>query len=102
MGLLARRIEATKSKLESIEAGLVTYCGSSCKNCGTTEKYVSNNRCVKCSLTDSKNRNVGGLRIKAARYETEPCKKCGGTERYESNGQCPTCKLAYNKKLRLV
>jgi hypothetical protein len=92
------RIDATQRKFEAKELGLSHYQGSSCKNCGTSNKYVSNNRCVKCSLDDSKSRNVGGRRSKAPRYESEPCNKCGGTERYQSNGQCPTCKMAYNKR----
>lgn len=37
--------------------GLKTYNGKSCKNCGTTEKFVSNWSCVSCTTNSTKNRS---------------------------------------------
>lgn len=39
------------TRQEAIEAGQKTYNGKACKNCHSTEKYVSSYGCINCSLS---------------------------------------------------
>lgn len=48
-----------QNRLKAIEEGKLTYeSGSTCKNCGTNEKYVKNSSCVSCVKQKTLNRSL--------------------------------------------
>lgn len=48
--------DRVKAQLE----GRITYTGKPCRNCNTTEKYVSNFVCVKCLAIRNKSKSKRG------------------------------------------
>lgn len=47
-------VEATKAA-QARELGKETYTGKPCRNCGGTERYTSNTRCVTCKRMTARN-----------------------------------------------
>lgn len=61
-----RDLQSRENRLAAIAAGLNSYDGNPCRNCGTLRKYVNGSRCIECGKKRTLERSVEVSR----RYET--------------------------------
>jgi hypothetical protein len=60
----------------SIQQGLKTYNGKSCKKCNTSEKYVSSYSCVKCNIEKNSHKLFNNELMKSYRTKKKQIKDC--------------------------
>lgn len=119
-GQITTRKAVEDSRKEALRSGAMLYSGQSCGKCGSSVRYVSNNKCRDCHkavLAARKKaceyRGIDTKVVSSAQaaesrkqameqgrkyYNGRPCYRCGGTWRQVSSSSCVECDKKRKRK----
>lgn len=101
------KLEPIMNRKEALEAGLQFYEGKPCKNCGGTQRNVSDWNCTECGrararVASEKAKHDGRRKINRQKYESGEAGKANRKRWYEGGGRTANRKAMLKSKFGIT